>query len=66
MSIPLRSWPTSLKGMIPRRVPQLHVGSDEAIVDVDVGRFELQDSEGVGRTVRGAQGRFSRVGEEVG
>ena len=58
--------PARLKRMVPARVPQLHVGLGEPIVDVQVGRLELEDAHHVRRAILLRNGVLRRVGDEVG
>ena len=52
--------------MVAAGVPQLHVGLGEPVVDVQVGRLELEDANHVRRTVLLRYGVLRRVGDEVG
>ena len=62
----LKGHVTDLESRIPADVPQLDVGLDEPVVDVQVGRLELEDADAVGRAVGLRDGRLRRVGDEVG
>ena len=52
--------------MVPAGVPQLHVGLGEPVVDVEVGRLELEDAHHVRRPVLLRYGVLRRVRDEVG
>ena len=52
--------------MVPAGVPQLHVGLGEPVVDVEVGRLELEDAHHVRRAVLLRDGVLRRVRDEVG
>ena len=52
--------------MVPAGVPQFHVGLGEPVVDVEVGRLELEDADHVRRAVLLRYGVLRRVRDEVG
>ena len=52
--------------MVPAGVPQLHVGLGEPVVDVEVGRLELEDAHHVRRAVLLRYRVLRRVRDEVG
>ena len=52
--------------MVAAGIPQLDVGLDLPVVDVDVGGVELEDANHVRGAVRLGEGRLCRVRQEVG
>ena len=52
--------------MVAAGVPQLHVGLGEPVVDVEVGRLELEDAHHVRRAVLLRYGVLRGVRDEVG
>ena len=66
VGVPRDRRPARLEGVVPARVPQLHVGLGEPVVHVQVVRLELEDAHHVRRAVLLRYGVLRRVGDEVG